>query len=108
MPGKSENQSPESLEKCPDQIVEIPIDGVLDLHTFNPKEIRQLLDDYLTECHRINILEIRIIHGKGRGILRDTVKALLERHPLVLAHCQAPPEAGGWGATLVTLGTNKD
>ncbi len=108
MPIKDENQPPESLEKYPDQIVEISIDGILDLHTFNPKEIRQLLDDYLTECHRIKVLEIRIIHGKGRGILRDTVKALLDRHPLVLAYSQAPPEAGGWGATLVTLKKNKD
>ena len=83
--------------------IHIPIDGILDLHTFQPKEIPDLLDDYLTACHEEGILQVRIIHGKGKGIQKARVRALLSRHPLVQAIKNAPEEAGGWGATLVVL-----
>ncbi len=83
--------------------VEIPIDGVLDLHTFNPKEVPDLIDDYLAVCRDKGIHEVRIIHGKGTGVQRVRVRALLERNPKVQSYRDAPPESGGWGATLAEL-----
>lgn len=83
--------------------VELPIDGVLDLHTFRPKEVPELVQDYLDECVKRGIFEVRIIHGKGTGALRRTVHAALARRSDVVAFALAPAERGGWGATLVTL-----
>ena len=83
--------------------LEIPIDGVLDLHTFQPRELPGLLDEYLTACLDEEIRDVRIIHGKGKGILRDRVRSLLKKHPLVESFAEAPLEGGGWGATLVRL-----
>ncbi len=92
----------EEHDENPEQ-VEIPIDGVLDLHTFRPKEVPQLVRDYLEECRARGILEVRIIHGKGTGQLRETVRRVLERHPGIKAFRTAEEGAGGWGATLVEL-----
>lgn len=83
--------------------LEIPIDGVLDLHTFSPKEVGDLLDDYLAACLERKIYDVRIIHGRGKGILRDRVRAILGRHKAVKSFGEAPLEAGGWGATVVRL-----
>jgi len=83
--------------------VVIPIDGVLDLHTFAAGELNALLDDYIEACLEANIHDLRIIHGKGSGVLRQRVHALLKRDPRVARYEDAPPEAGGWGATLATL-----
>ncbi len=90
----------ESFEDSP---IELEIDGVLDLHTFHPREVPELLDDYLAACLDKGILDLRIVHGKGKGILRDRVRSILKRHALVDAFSEAPLEAGGWGATLVRL-----
>jgi len=81
----------------------IPIEDVLDLHTFHPKDVADLLDDYFDACLDKGIFEVRIIHGKGKGILKKRVHAVLKRHPLVSSYQEAPPEAGGWGATLAVL-----
>jgi DNA-nicking Smr family endonuclease len=82
---------------------EIPIDGTLDLHTFRPSEVGEVVPAYLEACAERGIREVRIIHGKGIGNLRRSVEALLERHPLVSRFATADERAGGWGATLVTL-----
>ena len=83
--------------------IELPIDGVLDLHTFKPGEIGDLVPDYLTACQESGILEVRIIHGKGIGNLRRSVQAILAKHPEVISFSQANPMFGGWGATIVSL-----
>ncbi len=83
--------------------VNLPIDGTLDLHTFSPKDIKQLIPDYLTECHKRGIYEVRIIHGKGKGNLRRSVHALLERNSLVTGYRLAELFNGSWGATVVSL-----
>jgi hypothetical protein len=85
-----------------DDAVELPIDGELDLHTFAPREVAALVDDYLDACKERGITDIRIVHGKGKGVLRRTVHAVLERRDDLIAWGLAPPERGGWGATLVT------
>lgn len=88
--------------------VELPIDGILDLHTFHPREVKDLVPDYLDECVARGIGEVRIIHGKGKGVLRRTVHAILERRSDVLEFGLAPAHRGGWGATLVTLQIGDD
>jgi DNA-nicking Smr family endonuclease len=86
-----------------DEPVSLPIDGVLDLHPFSPKDLRTLIPEYLEQCHARGILEIRIIHGKGIGNLRRSVHSLLAAHPLVAGFRLADGDRGGWGATLVIL-----
>ena len=86
-----------------DETAELPIDGVLDLHTFRPSDVKALVIDYLHECQERGILEVRIIHGKGIGALRRTVHAVLDKRPEVAHHELAGNDGGGWGATLVTL-----
>lgn len=83
--------------------VQIPIDGTLDLHTFHPREVKQLVPDYLAECRAQGILQVRIVHGKGTGTLRRTVHALLSRLPEVAHFELAGGDGGSWGATLVEL-----
>jgi len=86
--------------------VKIPIEDALDLHTFLPRDIPDLLEDYLAECLKAGLYSVRIIHGKGKGIQKRRVQGLLQKNPLVYSFKDAPPEAGGWGATLVELNRN--
>ena len=86
-----------------DEPMQLPIEGVLDLHTFKPREVKDLVLDYLAACQERGILEVRIIHGKGIGNLRRTVHAILEKHPQVVSFALAHPQFGGWGATIVSL-----
>jgi DNA-nicking Smr family endonuclease len=81
----------------------VPVDGTLDLHTFDPKELPSLLTEYLLVCKQEGIRHVRIIHGKGKGIQRARVHSLLKKNPLVKQFRTALEEAGGWGATLVDL-----
>lgn len=83
--------------------VEIPINGILDLHTFRPREVKDLLPEYLHECRKRGILEVRVIHGKGSGMLRETVHTILIRLPEVASFRLADETAGSWGATVVAL-----
>jgi DNA-nicking Smr family endonuclease len=83
--------------------IEAPIDGVLDLHTFNPRELPLLIDDYLAACREKAIYSVRIIHGKGTGVQKARVRSLLAKNPMVRRFKDAPPDAGGWGATMIEL-----
>jgi DNA-nicking Smr family endonuclease len=86
-----------------DATIELPIDGVLDLHTFDPREVRDLVPEYLAACRDRGILSVRIIHGKGTGTLRRIVHSTLARIPLVGTFRLAGGDGGGWGATVVEL-----
>ena len=83
--------------------VDLPIDGTLDLHTFSPREVAELVPEYLRECQVRGILQARIVHGKGTGSLRRQVHAILGGMPEVARFALAGADAGAWGATLVTL-----
>ena len=86
-----------------DEPVDLPINGVLDLHTFKPSEVKDLVPGYLAACLERGIFQVRIIHGKGIGNLRRTVHAILAKHPQVVSFALDHPEYGGWGATIVHL-----
>ncbi|MBS1271846.1 MAG: Endonuclease MutS2 [Candidatus Marinimicrobia bacterium] len=82
---------------------EFPIDGTLDLHTFHPGDVKSLVPEYLRECQKRGITEVRIIHGKGTGTLRRIVHSILEKSPIVEHYALAQGFEGSWGATNVTL-----
>ena len=88
---------------APDNPIEFPINGTLDLHTFSPSDVKDLVPEYLVECRKLGILQVRIIHGKGIGTLKHTVHAVLEKLAYVESFRTAEEEAGGWGATIVVL-----
>ena len=83
--------------------VDLPIDGTLDLHTFRPEEVKDLLQEYIRECRERGILEVRIIHGKGIGTLREIVHATLGRMPEVASFRLGDEISGSWGATIAVL-----
>ena len=83
--------------------VKIPIKDVLDLHTFLPQEVPGLLEEYLNACREARFYSVRIIHGKGQGFLKNRVRGLLKRLPMVSSFSDAPAHGGGWGATIVEL-----
>ncbi len=83
--------------------IEYPIDGILDLHVFDPREVNDLVPEYLWTCREQGILRVRIIHGKGTGALRRTVHHILARLPEVIGYRLAGQDASSWGATIVRL-----
>jgi dsDNA-specific endonuclease/ATPase MutS2 len=83
--------------------IEIEVTDVLDLHSVPPRDIKPVIEEYLSEARRLGFEALRIIHGKGIGVQRETVRQILARTDFVIAFGDAPAEAGGWGATLVTL-----
>jgi DNA-nicking Smr family endonuclease len=95
---------PKNMETPEDpEPLEIPVNGVIDLHTFHPSEAKAVVLAYLEACREKGITEVRIIHGKGKGVLRTQIHALLSRHPDVLDYETAGHTSGGWGATLAKL-----
>ena len=89
----------------PDEPVTLPVEDWIDLHPFDPAEIPSVVDEYLRAAAGAGFTEVRIVHGKGIGVQRDRVRRVLEDHPLVRRYAEAPPERGGWGATLAWLET---
>jgi dsDNA-specific endonuclease/ATPase MutS2 len=83
--------------------VTIPITDVFDLHTIQPRDVKLVIEEYLLEARRLGFRSVRIIHGKGKGVQREIVRSMLERSPFVVDWTDAPPEAGGLGATIVRL-----
>lgn len=92
----------DDLELDPDNPVEIPIDGILDLHMFRPSVVKDLVPDYLEACREKEIYRVRIIHGKGTGALRRTVHSILDKLPYVDDYHFAEDQSS-WGATIVIL-----
>ena len=84
--------------------VRIPITDVFDLHSVPPRDVQGIVQEYLSEAHAAGFRALRIIHGRGIGVQREIVRAVLARTPFVVDFRDAPAEAGGWGATIVTLG----
>jgi dsDNA-specific endonuclease/ATPase MutS2 len=83
--------------------VRIPVTDTLDLHTVPPRDVKAVVEEYLIEARRLGFRALRIIHGRGIGVQRETVRAVLARCDFVENFADAPREAGGWGATVVTL-----
>ena len=92
-----------SLPCLEDLVVALPIEDWLDLHTFSPKEIKPLVEEYLYQCQLREFREVRIIHGRGTGTQRNIIRSLLATNPRVAEFKDARPESGGWGATTVIL-----
>jgi len=86
-----------------DEPVEIPVTDVFDLHTIAARDTKAATEAYLEEAHRLGLTALRIIHGRGIGVQREMVRSVLARTPYVVEYRDAPAEAGGWGATVVTL-----
>ena len=86
-----------------DEPIRIPVTDVFDLHSVPPADARGVVEAYLEEAYRLGLTALRIIHGRGIGVQRAMVRAVLEATPFVDSFCDAPAEAGGWGATIVTL-----
>jgi dsDNA-specific endonuclease/ATPase MutS2 len=97
--------SPQNPDSEP---IRIPIEDVLDLHTVSPRDVKPVVEEYLSETYRLGFRAVRIIHGKGIGAQRETVRRVLEGTDFVESFGDAPAEAGGWGATVVTLRVNPE
>ena len=113
MPQKDKDIFPLSAEEIdaaypfPDPIV-VPIEDVIDLHPFAPKEVRSVVEEYLLECCKVGFTQVRLIHGKGKGVQRESIRSLLTRLSFVTDFHDAPLEAGSWGATIVRLAIPED
>ena len=93
------DENPDDME----QPIVLPIEDALDLHAFAPRDIPSVVEEYLDEAIRHGFSEVRLIHGRGKGVQRSIVQGLLSRHPRVARFFDAPVERGGWGATVVVL-----
>jgi dsDNA-specific endonuclease/ATPase MutS2 len=86
-----------------DEPVRIPVTDVFDLHSVPPRDVKAVVEAYLEEANALGLKALRIIHGRGIGVQREIVRSVLARTPYVVSFADAPAEAGGWGATVVTL-----
>ena len=90
-------------EPDPTQAFKIEVEDSIDVHSFPPRDVPDVVDSYLGEAVEKGFSEVRLIHGRGIGVQRDRVQKLLARHPLVTGFHDAPPDRGGWGATIAYL-----
>ncbi len=88
--------------------VQVPIEDFLDLHTFRARDVRSVVESYLEQAIESGFCEVRLIHGRGVGVQREIVRSFLAKHPRVASFADAPPERGGWGATVVRLAPAPD
>lgn len=102
-PAEEETEEGGWLPPDPDVPIEIPVEDNIDLHPFPPRDVPDVVDAYLEEAISKGFTEVRLIHGRGIGLQRDRVQRLLAKHPLVSGFHDAPPERGGWGATIAYL-----
>ena len=102
---QSKKNSPDSQESDSPftEPVVLPVEDSIDLHAFSPKDIPSVVEEYIEQCVRAGIYEVRIVHGRGKGIQRRIIRSILEKTPLVASFKDAPAESGGWGATIVVL-----
>jgi dsDNA-specific endonuclease/ATPase MutS2 len=102
--GRGDKSSPveDEIPEIP-ELFELPITDVIDLHSFAPKEISAIVREYLFQARERGIKHVRIIHGRGIGVQREIVRKILQESPYVIVFRDAPPEAGGWGATIAEL-----
>ncbi len=89
-------------DEVPEEVV-VPIEDALDLHAFRPRDVRSVVEAYLEAAVAAGLEEVRLIHGRGVGVQREIVRSLLRDHSAVESFGDAPPERGGWGATVVRL-----
>jgi dsDNA-specific endonuclease/ATPase MutS2 len=104
--GDEKKAQPSGVDDCEspfDQPVVLPVEDYIDLHPFRPKDIASVVEEYIDQCARAGLRQLRIIHGKGVGVQRNAVRSVLNKHPAVLSYKDAPAEAGAWGATVVIL-----
>jgi DNA-nicking Smr family endonuclease len=101
--GVQDDETPDDALPADDAEVALPIEDAIDLHAFAPRDVRDVVDAYLEAAQEAGFGEVRIIHGRGIGVQREAVRSLLARHPRVRSFSDAPPERGGWGATVVLL-----
>jgi DNA-nicking Smr family endonuclease len=99
----AEHDEDEDEEFFPDEPMVLPIEDWIDLHTFSPREVKELVEEYLYQCHERGFAHVRIIHGKGIGVQREMVRTILTRSPYVDSFRDAEAQAGGWGATIAIL-----
>jgi dsDNA-specific endonuclease/ATPase MutS2 len=96
-----DDSQPDRRENEP---LRIPIEDVFDLHAVPPRDVKAVVEAYLEEAYSLGMRHVRIIHGRGIGVQRETIRKVLDRTPFVVEFHDAPLEAGGWGATIATLG----
>lgn len=102
-PRQKQPEDPDSSDLPFSEPVVVPIEDSIDLHAFSPKEIPSVVEEYIEQCIQAGIHEVRIIHGRGKGIQRRIVQSILATHPRIASFKDAPPEVGGWGATVAAL-----
>jgi len=98
-----EGQHPDDNNMNNEDFAELPLDGILDLHTFSPRDVASVVEEYLVACRIEGVLAVRIIHGKGKGVQKRIVRQVLEKLDFALGYGDAEGTSGGWGATIVTL-----
>jgi len=101
--GAAEEPDDGDEEPDPDRPVELPLEDFIDLHPFPPRDIPDVVVDYLEAAHGAGFREVRLIHGRGVGVQRERVRSTLAKHPLVESYSDAPADRGGWGATIARL-----